>query len=135
MFNTYVTKRTEYIPYEKTVKEIKSPTDDSIRLYEEIRGKAMKNIVETIHVKDQYIDAVIVVFQNDMSYSDYSYKVRFKINGQDYLVDGKLDSSTLCCIKGDVRMVFIKTCYDAFMRVMGMRFAEMVQENLKHISL
>jgi len=34
------------VPYEKTVIEKRAPTDDSIRLYEEIKTKAYKSIID-----------------------------------------------------------------------------------------
>lgn len=52
MFDTYVTKPkvTEYVPYEKQVKIERAPTDESIRLWEEMKEKAYNSILDKIEV-------------------------------------------------------------------------------------
>ncbi len=43
--------RTEFIPYEKTIIEKRAPTDESIRLWNEIKEKAYATIRDTIRLK------------------------------------------------------------------------------------
>jgi hypothetical protein len=59
MFNTYITKKEDrLVPYEKTVTEIKAPTDDSIKLLNEWKDKLMEQIVGVYRTENCAIDMV-----------------------------------------------------------------------------
>ncbi len=73
----------KHIPYEKEVHihEHKAPTDESIKLYDELREKAIKSITGRFEVRDAEISGVAISFEED----DFSQTVRLlitsKING------------------------------------------------------
>ena len=54
MFDTYYPTREVAVPYVKTVKEYKAPTDDSIRLYGEFLDKAQKAILDSFIIKGSF---------------------------------------------------------------------------------
>lgn len=56
----------EYIPYEKTIVEHKAPTDDSIRLLNELREKTLQNIIDSIYVNNNVINFVGFILQDGM---------------------------------------------------------------------
>jgi hypothetical protein len=105
MFDTTINKRTEHIPYAKsvTVTEHKAPTDASIKLYEEIKDRAYKSIIDSIKINN-----------NDISFSAISYrdaasfmtKARYKIiiNGKENTGEINLDQG-LIDMKGNEYLV------------------------------
>ncbi len=85
MFNktlVFPRTRTEYVPYEKTVIEKRAPTDDSIRIYEEIKGKAYKSILDTIEINDNSFNVRAIVY-DEMLTMERVCKFSFTINGQE----------------------------------------------------
>lgn len=86
MFNTYITKtgRDSIVPYEKTVTEIKAPTDDSIKLYEEIKEKAFKSILSVWKIKDNLIEAEICFFANKCTIEQEVLLI-YKLNGKEFI--------------------------------------------------
>lgn len=84
---------TEYVPYEKkvTVHEHKAPTDQSIELLNEMTEKAKQNIVDSIHIKNNIIDCALIYFQDDITTDSLRYVVRFKLNGKEYKLDGRIE--------------------------------------------
>lgn len=89
MFDSYSFGRvlTEYLPYEKSVKEIRAPTDDSIKLYEEIKQKAYNSILETIQINDNTFNVKAEVFK-DMASHALICRYTFTLNGKRF--DGKI---------------------------------------------
>lgn len=73
------------------VNEYKAPTDESIRMMEEMHAKALKNIIHHIKVEDNLVNGEIFVVHQP--WLRYSYKVvcKFKINGKEFVVDKDLD--------------------------------------------
>ena len=70
------TERTVHVPYEKTVIEKKAPTDESIKLYEEIKEKAYSSILDTIEVKDNSLNLTAVLYKDNFSWKTVcKYKV------------------------------------------------------------
>lgn len=57
------------VPYEKTVIEKKAPTDESIKLYGEMRDKAYQSVIDEIVVNDNSLNIKAVVFRNDFERS------------------------------------------------------------------
>lgn len=76
----------EFVPYCKTVKEIKAPTDDSIKLYEEIKEKAYKSILESISISDNVFKAEGYLYKDLLSFTTV---FRYKISLNGVVIDGK----------------------------------------------
>lgn len=76
-----VRSETEYVPYAKTVNVNRAPTDDSIRLLNELQEKATKNIIDRISVQD-----------NEFSYFAQSWRDHLRDNiliGYKFTLNGK----------------------------------------------
>jgi hypothetical protein len=86
MSNTYAFINTskEYIPYEKTVKEIRAPTDDSIRLYEEFKEKAYLSVLDTLEVNDNTFNIKAILYKDLYSYRNI-IKYKYTLNSKDFL--------------------------------------------------
>ncbi len=68
MFDTYINKSSSSTFYcEKTIEELKAPTDDSIRLYGEFLDKAQKAILDSFIIKGSFLEAVVEVVINPLS--------------------------------------------------------------------
>lgn len=73
----------EFVPYKKTIIEKKAPTDDSIRLYDEIKEKAYNSILKTIRIEDNTISISAILFDDFLTF-DKIWKYRFILNGKEY---------------------------------------------------
>lgn len=85
MFNktlVFPQTRTEYVPYEKTIVEKRAPTDDSIRLYKEIKEKAYASILDTIEINDNTFNVRAIVY-DEMLTMERVCKFSFTINGRE----------------------------------------------------
>lgn len=71
MFNTFIEtkKETVYVPYEKTVHEHRAPTDDSIKLYKEIKEKAYDSILDSISINDNTLNMKGIVYRDLYEFS------------------------------------------------------------------
>lgn len=80
-----------HIRYPETIKEIKAPTDESIRLLNEFQEKALDNIITKVEVKDNFVTGVVMAFDVARSASSIQHEImiicKFKINGQEFVVE------------------------------------------------
>lgn len=80
--------RSTTVRYPDTIKvqEHKAPTDESIRLMEEIQEKVLKNLIAKIHIKgDNNINGQCYVFQSLHEFElAYNVVCKFKLNGVDF---------------------------------------------------
>ncbi len=90
MFDRIVLARTsrEYVPYEKTVVEKRAPTDDSVRLYEEIKDKAYESILESIRINDNSLNTAVIVYEEPALFGK-TCMYRLTLNGKE--LSGKID--------------------------------------------
>lgn len=85
MFDRYEIKGTEYVPYEKsvTINEHRAPTDESIKIFNEIKAKAYESIIDTIVINDNLVNIAGQVWRDNCEFSTWcGYK--FLINGKEY---------------------------------------------------
>ena len=71
------------VPYEKTVIEQRAPTDESIKLYEELKQKAYESILETICINDNTVNVKAIVYKDLYSYTR-TCRYTFSINSRTY---------------------------------------------------
>lgn len=93
MFNTYINKKTEYVPYEKTVtvNEHKAPTDESVRLLNEFQEEAKQNLLAKLHVNDNTFNHTALLFMNNPSILDeVQWIAKFQLNGKEIKLRGKM---------------------------------------------
>ena len=100
--NNYVGSITPlYIPCEKTVIEKRAPTDDSIRLFNEMKEKAYDSILDTIVIKNNTLNLSGVIYQDHKSYStNCKYKVilnKQEITGEIFVSKAKIHNKKELC--------------------------------------
>lgn len=110
MFDSYNRIGGSYIPYpyEKTIIEKKAPTDDSIRLYEEIKEKAYKSIIDTIKIDDNILKVNAIVYQDALSYNRIC-KYRLLLNNNE--IEGEIVIDNVEFISYD-RIQIMKRIYE-----------------------
>ena len=86
-----IPERTKTVPYAREVHEHRAPTDESIRLYEEIKEKAYKSILNGFAVSgNNCLSMKCIVYHEPHSFAKVC-KYIVKINGQD--VTGEIRDS------------------------------------------
>lgn len=85
--------RTERVPYcrEVNITEKKAPTDESVRLLNDMQEKAQRNIVATIKIDENHLNAVAIYYQDDRIHNRIIYHIRFGLNGKEYTVEDYID--------------------------------------------
>jgi hypothetical protein len=85
MFNKYVLKNnpTSYCTKSVKVNEHRAPTDESIRLLNEMQEKAQENIVDKFIVANNELNGNVLIFEDPIT-AGYKIFVRFRINGELY---------------------------------------------------
>lgn len=93
MFDTYNNSSKECVPYEKkvTVTEKRSPTDESVELLNEFTQAAKDNIIDTVHIKNNVVDCVVIFYRMSPMVDDYEFALRFKLNGSEHKLHGVIN--------------------------------------------
>ncbi len=79
------------VPYEKTVHEHRAPTDDSVKLLNEFKEKAIENIFYSFLIKDNIIEAdAFMIWENPIDYT-MTFHCKFKINGEEFYIRESVD--------------------------------------------
>lgn len=81
--NITKTARTEHVPFCKEIHEFKAPTDDSIKILNEMQDKVIQNILARGHTIDNTLNASWFVHADDKTRSTI-FVCRFVLNGQNY---------------------------------------------------
>jgi hypothetical protein len=91
MFDTYNNKRTEYVPYAKSVKvtEHKAPTDESMRLLKEMEEEAISSVVASVKVDDNKVNFNCTLFSTPINLG-YHIVCQVSINGEMHKIDRKV---------------------------------------------
>lgn len=91
MFNTYITKNQDrLVPYEKTVHEHKAPTDDSIKLLNEMQEKARLSLIDQIHLTNNNLHIEVRVYTDYFAFGNVA-DVAFVLNGQRHTLQVKFE--------------------------------------------
>ena len=99
MFDTYYPTREVAVPYAKTVKEYKAPTDDSIRLYHEMLTKAQQSLLDSFKITNTSLDVIVNITHSPYKHGKYGmYKCT--INGVNLY--GEVPIETFMCTREEV---------------------------------
>lgn len=93
MFNRYIDSRTIY-PEKIEHHEHRAPTDESIRIYDEMRDKARESVV-CAHAGDIGLDMVRVFTKADDFSQNHVLHVRFRLNGEVFGTDVPVDDRAM----------------------------------------
>lgn len=90
-------KRESATPYCREVKinEHKAPTDESIRLLNEMQDKAKENIIATIDINQNHLHAVAIAYCDEIAFDRIHYYVKFTLNNKEYVFNEYIRKSDL----------------------------------------
>lgn len=97
------------MPREVTINENRAPTDESVRLLNEMQQKAQENIVQTIKVEGNEVNGLIMLLRSGRTLLGYEYILKFTLNGHEQIIQGNLDHWDI----DDVRMGLLEPRSDA----------------------
>lgn len=88
-----------HIRFPDTIKEIKAPTDESIRLLNEFQERALDNLIAKVEVKDNLVSGTVVAFDMARTTASIQHEImiicKFKLNGQEFVVEKGLTRQEL----------------------------------------
>lgn len=84
-------KSTHTHTHTTTIVEKRAPTDESIRLADEMREKTLERILDSIPVKDNVFEGHLVQVAMDPVDWQYTLHALFKLNGRKYHTTTKID--------------------------------------------
>lgn len=89
--NHFVSK--EYVPYEKTVivHEHKAPTDESVKLLNEMQDKALKNILAQIPIESNVMKGCVIFMHDDIVWQKISLILKFNLNGENFEIHDQIE--------------------------------------------
>lgn len=84
------------MPDKIEVYEHKAPTDESIRLMEEMHDKVISNIISRVKVEDNIVNGEVYAIRRPLRLNDLTLVIKFSINGKEYQVEKDICSQDLC---------------------------------------
>jgi hypothetical protein len=80
------------ITFPNTIKvhEHKAPTDESIRIMEDMHDKAIKNIIAKIKVEDNLVNGECFLVDQPWNIKDVKLIFKFKINGKEFTLEREI---------------------------------------------
>lgn len=81
-----------HINYPDTVKvhEYKAPTDESIRLMQEVHDNAVQNIIAKVKVEDNLVNGECFCIEQPWNLYDVKMVFKFKINGKEFVIEKEI---------------------------------------------
>lgn len=121
--------KTEYVPYckEVNITENKAPTDESVRLLNEMEEKARQNIIATIKIDENFLKAIVIYYRDEMITNRMIYHIKFELNGKEHKIEDFIDNF-------EWRQEFSKSYMglgnETIFRLLHKKFSEMVAMEL-----
>lgn len=84
-YNSYKSGETTFVDRNITIN--RAPTDESIRLYDEMKQKAYDSILDSFKIESNTINGNVIYYKDIFSYA-YIIKYKYKLNGKTH--EGKL---------------------------------------------
>ena len=84
------------------IKEQKAPTDESIRLMEEMHDKALKNIIVKVKVEDNLVNGECWVIDQPWNINDIKLVFKFQINGHEFNLEKEVDRNEFMGSERDI---------------------------------
>jgi hypothetical protein len=82
-FNSFHTNTTKYV--DRHITEIRAPTDESIKILQEMQDKIEQRFLGSFPLKNNIFDAKVFAFKEYSGFeNDIKILIKYKINGQDF---------------------------------------------------
>lgn len=122
------------------VHEHKAPTDESIRLLEEMHDKAMDNIISKVKVDDNLVKGEVFLIEQPWNIKDMKIIIKFSINNQAFTIEKEISrydwwhdnelKDTLRCmekLESEAKRVMLWYCLKKFV---GIAYEQITQTKL-----
>lgn len=100
-----------YHHHDVKVEEKKAPTDESIRLLNEMQEKALDNLISKVEVKNNLVEGTVFAFEMARTSAALHHEVmiicKFKINGHEYVVEKGISRDELWKDNADKNIMYI----------------------------
>lgn len=107
------------------MKEIKAPTDESVRLLNEMQQKAFANLISSVKLEDNLLKATMHRFYDPMNPFDHTVAVQFSLNNKPFKLQ-------FTCNYTLSQEEFLVECRDRIAKVIG---NEILLSNVKSLTL
>lgn len=125
MFDTYVQRHTtEYVDRNITVKEYKAPTDESVKLLNEMTEKALNNILKTFSTSNNTLQAKVAVYQ-DHRMQVNEFMCKFTLNGKDHMLRVEINAYETPDMNSMIEKLYTKVCERLAQELMQPFFQEL----------
>ena len=121
--------KTVKVPYEKkvTVHEHRAPTDESVKLLNEMQEKALRNIIATIKIEQNFLKAAAIYFRDDVVKDRMTYHIRFELNGKEYRIEGHIDNFEW---SQEMSRLYMGLGHEAVFKALHKKFSEAVAHEM-----
>lgn len=110
MFDTHIYEnKTQYVDRNVTVKEYRAPTDESVKLLNEMTDKALNNIVQNFNTSNNCLQMTGAVYM-DERLQQKSFLLKFTLNGKDHKLRVDVDGWECLTQQQMVGKVYTKVC-------------------------
>lgn len=110
MFDTHIYEnKTQYVDRNVTVKEYRAPTDESVKLLNEMTDKALNNIVQSFSTTNNCLQMTGAVYVDEFR-QQKSFLLKFTLNGKDHKFHVDVDSWGWTSPQEMVNNVYTKVC-------------------------
>lgn len=125
MFDTYVNRHTtEYVDRNITVTEHRAPTDESVKLLNEMSDKALKNIVKTFSTTNNTLQATAAVYE-DYRNEQRKFLCKFVLNGKENLLEVDIPTWEYSTPQQMIEELYTQICSKLAIELMQPLLAEM----------
>lgn len=125
MFDTYVQRHTtEYVDRNITVKEYKAPTDESVKLLNEMTEKALNNIVKTFSTSNSTLQAKVAIYRDRLMEVN-EFMCKFTLNGKDHMLRVEINAYETPDMNSMVEKLYTRVCEKLAQELMQPFFQEL----------
>lgn len=79
-------------PNKIEVTEKRAPTDESLRLVQEMEDKVKATMLAKLTIQSNVVSAVAIVYYKALPYDKTTYHIKFNLNGKDYKIEHDIDN-------------------------------------------
>lgn len=76
---------------EVNITEKRAPTDEGLKLLNEIQDKAKHNIIATIKIEENFLKAIAIYYKDEIIMNRVVFHIRFELNGMEYNIVDYID--------------------------------------------
>lgn len=118
MFDTYVQRHTtEYVDRNITVNEHRAPTDESVKLLNELTEKALNNIVKTFSTTNNTLQVTAAVYE-DYRNQQREVLCKFVLNGKENILRVDIPTYEYDTPKKIVQELYKQVCNKLALEIM-----------------